>query len=174
MEKTVRLGAGECGNVYCKITWADGRLSISGVEGPMRNGNCKGSCGQIKGTKIKEYAPEWSAELVQRFYDTWEHWHLNDMRAGCEHQRAGEWSGRPIDPNKPLNAYGKFFEGQKQDSWNMLAWVRADEYPDGLLSKPCPVCGYKYGTAWLKEEVPQDVIDFLFSLPENDGKPAWI
>jgi hypothetical protein len=26
------------------------------------------------------------------------------------------------------------------------------------ISEPCPVCGYKYGTAWLKEDVPEDVL----------------
>lgn len=37
-------------------------------------------------------------------------------------------------------------------------WVRHEEHPDGLLSKPCPVCGYKYGSAWRKEPLPADVV----------------
>lgn len=53
-------------------------------------------------------------------------------------------------------------------------WVKPEEHPDGVLCKPCPVCGYRYGTKWLTEEVPQDVIDWLFSLPETLIKPAWV
>lgn len=52
--------------------------------------------------------------------------------------------------------------------------VKPDEHPDGILCKPCPVCGYKYGTSWLMEEVPEDVIDWLFALPDTTVKPAWV
>lgn len=44
----------------------------------------------------------------------------------------------------------------------------------GILCKPCPVCGYKYGTAWQLEEVPRDVIDWLFALPDTPKSPAWV
>lgn len=37
-------------------------------------------------------------------------------------------------------------------------WVRHEEHPDGLLSKPCPVCGYKYGSAWRTEPLPAEVV----------------
>lgn len=53
-------------------------------------------------------------------------------------------------------------------------WVKESEHPEGLLSKPCPECGYKYGNAWLKEEVPVKVIEFLRSLPGTDKIPAWV
>ncbi len=51
-------------------------------------------------------------------------------------------------------------------------WV--DVKDGGILSKPCPVCGYKYGSAWLFEEIPADVIEWLFSLPDTDTTPAWV
>lgn len=38
----------------------------------------------------------------------------------------------------------------------------------------CKDCGYHIGTAWLFEEIPQDVIDFIESLPETDKTPAWV
>jgi hypothetical protein len=44
------------------------------------------------------------------------------------------------------------------------SWVYPHEHPEGYLTKPCPVCGYKYGSAWLHEDVPQDVLDWLQSL----------
>jgi hypothetical protein len=146
MHKIVRLGTrkiygGRSYSVYCEITIKDGKLSIHGVEGPLASGNCLGSCGQIDmgGLEMDSYAPGWSAELVEQFADVWDRWHLNDMQAGCEHQRA-------------------------------LGWTKYNEHPN----EPCPECGYKYGSAWLKEELPQEVIDFLASLPDTDRTPAWV
>lgn len=33
--------------IFCEIGFKDGRLSISGVEGPLHNGDARGSWGQI-------------------------------------------------------------------------------------------------------------------------------
>lgn len=55
-----------------------------------------------------------------------------------------------------------------------MDWHCPDEHPDGILGKPCPVCGYQYGHAWQTEEVPQEVIDWLFALPDTPVKPAWV
>lgn len=174
MDKTVRVGKGECGHVYAKIKIAEGKLTISGVEGPLKSGNARGGCGQIKLEGITDYAPGWDHSLLTRFQEVWSRWHLNDMRAGCEHQRAKKWNEIPIDKSKPTNSYGKHFPGQKYSSWNMVAWVTREEHPMGLLSFPCPKCGYKYGSAWLYEELPQEVVEFLGSLPETDRTPAWV
>ena len=55
-----------------------------------------------------------------------------------------------------------------------LGWLKPEEHPEGILGKPCPVCGYKYGTSWLREEVPEDVLQFLYSLPNTTKQPAWV
>lgn len=233
LDKVVRLGTlpGEYHvngiDVFCHITYQAGRLSISGVEGPERNGNCLGSCGQLRiaDEKFAAHSPGWTPELVQRFAEIWDRWHLNDMRAGCEHQRASwkpeeelevisyglttqayqdrqkamkeaasaagrdekaeftpyakallkldDWfkdRHQPPDADSPLSGA---FEVKKREK-KRAGWVRPDEHPRGLLTKPCEVCGYKFGTAWLKEEVPQDVLQFLASLPETDKTPAWV
>ena len=48
-------------------------------------------------------------------------------------------------------------------------------YPEyGILKKPCPVCGYKYGCDWKKVEVPTAVLEFLISLPDTEITPAWV
>jgi hypothetical protein len=52
--------------------------------------------------------------------------------------------------------------------------LHEDEHPAGFLGKKCPVCGYKYGTAWRTVELPQDVIDFLKALPDTDRTPNWV
>ncbi len=180
--KVVRLGrTADAGDVYCKIEYsAEGRLSVTGVEGPRRNGNMRGSAGQIvatlreRGVEHITPAPGWTHDRMCGFLRLWDAWHLNDMRAGCEHQRSEGWADRPIDPTKPTRAYGKHFPGQRQDSWNMLVWVWRSEHPEGLLAFPCPTCGYKYGTQWLKQDVPDDVLEWLRTLPDSDITPAWV
>ena len=73
------------------------------------------------------------------------------------------------------------YEPQKKYHWNegptekkALGWLSPEEHPDGILGKPCPVCGYKYGTSWLKEDVPEDVLQFLYNLPDTTREPAWV
>lgn len=71
-----------------------------------------------------------------------------------------------------LLADGWIEEGKKETKTS--GWTYELEHPEGELMKPCPVCGYKYGSAWLKEAVPAEVISFLESLPETDKIPAWV
>src|SRR5215472_8685565 len=123
--------------VFVTIDFDGERLTLTGVEGPRANGDAWGSCGQLglhdRAAHWREnYTAEDGIDLV-RLLAVWERWHLNDMHAGCEHQRTEGWEKRPIDPNKPTYAYGKHFVGQRSDSWNMLTWVTRSEHPDGLL-----------------------------------------
>jgi hypothetical protein len=146
------------------------RLSITGEIGhpnSLRTGNAD-TCGQCQDT-IREAlnndtlkpAEGWTLQKIERLLDAWETSHLNDMVPGCEHQMAAGWDHRPIDPSKPLRAYGKHFPGQSGSSWNMAGWVRPDEHPDGLLTKPCPVCGYRYGTEWKTQPIPDYVRELV-------------
>lgn len=48
-----------------------------------------------------------------------------------------------------------------------LGWLRENEHPDGILCKPCPVCGYKYGTAWRHRDIPADVLARIHEIIEN-------
>jgi hypothetical protein len=148
---------------------AGGRLSISATaKRPGASDIDQG--GQMYDSLLsQDFLPAygWNADRVRELVAVWQRWHLNDMRAGCEHQRTTKWDSLPIDPSKPLNTYGKHFEGQRSDSWNMLTWVRPDEHPEGLLTKPCPVCGYKYGSAWQSEPLPPDIITYVENLPNG-------
>ena len=83
-----------------------------------------------------------------------------------------EISGEDAENYKPKKSLCHGDDGAT--STKMLGWLRETEHPEGILSKPCPVCGYKYGSAWLKEEVPQEVIDWLFALPDATVTPAWV
>lgn len=222
-------------NAFAEITFEGGRLSISGVIGPMSNGNCRGSAGQCTDA-IRAGTPAngWTREMLDKFCDIWDRWHLNDMNPCCEHQRKLGWleeasqpvtlyhyrltreaseekraaekaavealrKGETFTPTErqaffaslpyaldiydaPEEKMAPHYE-PKKPLWmgdcgateqKTRGWVRFDESDAGILCKPCPICGYKYGTAWQKEEVPQDVIDWLFALPETTVRPAWV
>lgn len=225
--KVVRPGATRDGGVFLKIEWDGKRLSISGVVAPMHGGNCRGSCGQCIGalSELTSYADGWDAASVAQLAAFWNRWHLNDMRAGCEHQReswdvsekievveykltseaykernaliaaaaiahAGgkpceltetgkalvrldDWFKPRYEPPEADSPLSGCYEVGKRET-KAAGWVSPSEHPRGLLGKPCEVCGYKYGTSWLHEEVPADVLEWLRSLPVTDRTPAWV
>ena len=169
--------------VFCKIEYIKGCLSITGVVGPTVGGNARGGCGQII-MEFKEYdergyhtlqdielASGWSRAMLKKFFDIWNQWHLNDMRAECIHQREMGWTYE--------THHGRWIEKEKKEPRFLI-----DEYATGEVEiievfdpykgHACPVCGYECGSAWLVEEVPQDIVDFLFSLPAPEFHPAWV
>lgn len=169
MQKTIRigtlrgfdksLGIGRA-SLFCYIELTQGRLSITGVEGPKRNGGSVGSCGQVimSDWDVSEYAPGWSVDLCAKFRAAWNKWHLNDMRAGSPAQTA--WVEANVD--EKAYDYAKV----------CAALTEAGLNPDpNYLRNGKP---YAYGMAWLRVDVPQDVVDFLASLPDTDVQPAWV
>jgi hypothetical protein len=157
----IKIGGGLC-EVFVKIEYDDdGCLSFSGVVGPWHNGNCVGSSGQIFDElhKIARYTNGWCKADVETLYGMWCKYHLNDMRPGCEHQDIWPTDKMLTLKNKQVEPAGH---------------VYPNEHPEGLLGKPCPKCGYKYGSSWLKREVPEDVLVYLSGLPESKKEPAWV
>lgn len=167
-KKIVRVGTsktigGRGYSIYCNIELKNGRLSISGVEGPLESGNCLGACGQIDMHEwnINKYAPGWSDELVKKFRQVWAKWHLNDFQAGTPEQM-------------------KYIEELKSTGWKYDYAEACKELKKvGLYEVPDPREGfegqsYKYGSSWLKKELPIEVIRFLISLPDSDKQPAWV
>lgn len=228
-------------NAFCKIeiNEENGTLSITGVIGPLSSGNAKGSAGQcINEIRTGEPTEEWTDEMLQKFCDIWDEWHLNDMRAYCSHMKELGWTkhfneeikvskwtitkeaynakrnaenralrclkeGTPFYPTKDEIAYANMpyeittYNGEEpsynqsvyKESYKLKekdclgnsnttkktrGWISYKDHPLGFLGRPCPVCGYAYGTSWLKEDLPQDVIDFLESLPASKITPAWV
>jgi hypothetical protein len=103
------------------------RFSISGgVWNPNRTDYI--SYGQITDVlaELTTYAPGFDAGKAAKLAALWERWHLNDMRAGCVHQ------------GEPAYRQGRY--GPEVD----LSSV-----------PPCPETGYRYGSAWLVEELPE-------------------
>lgn len=155
VKKILRIGTQKThgeryASVYAKVELNEGHLSITGVVGPLTSGNALGNCGQIKKPTIDKFAPGWDQDLLDTFFEVWKRYHLNDLRPGCEHQRALGW----------------------ENHWQAQGWLPHTE--GGLLEKPCPICGYKFGSAWNVEAIPDWVTDWLAALPDADRQPAWI
>ena len=135
------------------VKYQDGRLSITGRHG-------RGSFGQVI-MSFKEYdkrghvglndiCPKngFSHESIRELFDIWDRWHLNDMQAGTpgqmEHLRKLEFLGHP----------GSHY-----------TWAKSELIKAGL--EPCPKTGHSYGSAWLTEEVPLEVLERLQAIMEN-------
>lgn len=159
--KPVWSGSESRVSVFAEIKYQDGKLSISGVEGPLPSGNARGACGQIvmhlreKGA-LADFrpAPGWTAHNVRHFLSVWDRWHLNDMKAGSPAQEKF-LRENPVDAKYPASHYDVA----------SAALAAAGLNPDA---------GYEYGSKWLKEKIPDDVLVWLKALPDADKKPAWV
>lgn len=69
-----------------------------------------------------------------------------------------------------LNTYYKYVEHISKAA----GWVHEKEHPFGILGKPCPVCGYGYGTRWQYRPIPEKTMETLKNFPISQVKPAWI
>ena len=148
--KATLLGTSTDGPFWGETLVKDGRLSIAGVAGPKRNGDATGSCGQCR-----EYLDDLTntrpgldiAELAR----IWDRWHLNDMRAGSP----------------------------AQEAWLRDNGRRGHDYSDTCARlaeaglNPDPTTGYRYGSAWLSEPLPDDVVAFIDALPDNTDSFPW-
>lgn len=160
MNKIIKVGTVENRPLYCKIVYNDGRLSITGVIGPKKNYGSHGGAGQVimsfleydrRGhLTLSNITPSqgWDYATIKRFFDVWDRWHLNDMQAGSPRQM----DYLRLHPQTSYDAAVAILKGVN---------LYCDE-------------GYTYGSAWLTEAVPADVIAFLEGLPESTTTPAWV
>ncbi len=61
----------------------------------------------------------------------------------------------------------------KKTETKTLGWLSEKEHPEGCLSRACPTCGYKYGSAWIREPLPQEITDYIAALPEATETNPW-
>lgn len=61
-------------------------------------------------------------------------------------------------PPSPQHVPRKLTTYSRPSEEKLLGWLRPSEHPDGLLCRPCPECGYEYGSKWLAEEIPAAVL----------------
>ena len=60
------------------------------------------------------------------------------------------------DDDAAMYKPGKFLSGWGHEKKERRGWIRNEDDERGILGRPCPVCGYKYGTSWLYAEIPAD------------------
>jgi len=188
------------------ITWEleDGRLSMQAEvwQADKRDIYMGGQC-------VDEVAAMFPHDAkAARMVEVWRRWHLNDMKAGCEHQRevdVGEMvevvsyklTSEALGVRKDATqraaqaaVEGKVCELTPQERallalerWfadvyvlpdadsplagcyqvskreqKAIGWLHPHEHPRGMLTRACEVCGYEYGTKWLREELPPEVV----------------
>jgi hypothetical protein len=87
-------------------------------------------CGQVTDSLLEIVKPAegWTLEEVRELHDIWERWHLNTMVAACAHQEVVYED----------SAYGR--------------------RPSLDKTPACPETGYRYGSKWLTDPLPTDVI----------------
>lgn len=146
-------------NVYVEITYEDGKLSMHGVEGPRPDGNAQGSAGQIDSNyrgpnsqKDIKFNSGWNAAKWNKLLYIWQNHHLNDLHAGTPKQEA---------------ALKKKFGGVNANRYEeQVAYLKSiDLYDDN---------GYKFGTGWLRTEVPESALEWLRNLENTKNQPAWV
>lgn len=81
-----------------------------------------------------EFDPGWNVGRFSKLRTIANNWHLNGLRAGCAHQEI---------------------------VWEEGKYGRQMSLTETL---PCPETDYRFGSAWLVEPLPQDVIDYLKDL----------
>lgn len=108
--------------------------------------NDPSSWGQCTGELLEHWGDD---ENVRELCALWERWHLGGMRAGCREQE-DFLREHPVEARYPDSHFDKASEALAAAGLN-----------------PCH--GYKYGTAWLVERAPEDVVKRVVELCEALG-----
>lgn len=181
--------------VWCDASLEDGELSISWVEGPRTDGDCLGSCGQSRtpADAFVSFEEGWTKEKYQKLLDIHEDWHLNHMNAGTPAQttflkglKAGGWkydykeacqklkeAGLNPDPGHLIMYPGWLGKYEKDLEKLEAAGIKPErqvwlKIQIEKFKKPQP---YLYGHAWLKRELPGEVVEWFNNLPHNANFP---
>lgn len=135
-------------SVEIEYSLQDGRFSASGnIWQASRRDILSG--GQIL-DEIAQLFPD--NELVHRIVAVWKKWHLNDMHAGTPRQEAFLETLNLPHYNHYESAKAKLKEAGLDPDDSYL-----------LNDKP-----YEYGSAWLRIELPPEVIAEIESWPGSD------
>ena len=162
--KQCHIGLGRY-SVWVTIEYIDGKLSICGVETPKTNGDCAGSCGQIADRlnplEFTTFFEGWDAIKVAKLRQIWNQWHLNNLQAGSPNQRTLLEEMEKIDNPSNMDYYD---------------WACRTLQAAGILhDEEFCIDGqpYRYGTKWLRVDVPEDVLEWLKALPDADRPHPW-
>lgn len=124
----------------------------------MANGNARGPAGQCRDAlqRITTYSPGWDAAQCAELAAIWDRWHLNDMRAGSPAQQS-------YLREHPVTDRQNYYTAARK----ALAVVGLHPDPN---HRGRGEDGYRYGEAWLREDVPADVLSRLLSFDRGTAR----
>ena len=131
-------------------------------------------------------------KTYKEILNLWQKYHLNGMRAWCQHEHEENPSekikvyklryneeGERLSKIRDLGIFKQYIEVTEEGMKNVpmalyelqaskifnetgieeksRGWVTYNEVfsPDGLIGKPCKVCGAKYGCSWYFHPIPE-------------------
>ena len=154
------------GRAFVEWELTDGRFSMSGQVWDRQGSDCV-TAGQCV-DEIAEAFPN-DAKL-QRMREIWDRWHLNDMKPGSPKQTA--WlKAHDAEYRAALTA------GKDGYQWTCEALAAAGLNPDksyrydgpGAANIRDEGAGYPYGHAWIKEELPPEVVAEIMAWSDAPG-----
>lgn len=172
---------------YIKIEYKDGELSITGVMGPMSNGDCKGSAGQCidticeltDGWYITEINEDFDEKTIKDIEKYWEKYHLNGMRPYNEEMKKLGWDKLA---EKVINCYDVRLKREMRDKQKELEEkskkellenrkVEISEEEQKLWKLPFYRTIYAYNEDELWEKVDNDLYEIRGIEKKNLG---WV
>ncbi len=72
-----------------------------------------------------------------------------------------------IPENCPPADMTQFYMPDKTEE-KICGWIEETEHPEGILCKPCPVCGYRYGTEWKYLSIPAEDEQIIYKLLKGE------
>lgn len=118
----------KCKTIEHEPIWEFDILSISSATYRGRH-DYSGGQDMESVAAVTAFADGWDAAKRDRLLAIWKEWHLNHMQAGCAHQTVEYEQDR----------YGR-------------------TVPSLDKTEPCPITGYRYGSAWLVIPLPTEII----------------
>lgn len=73
-----------------------------------------------------------------------------------------------IETTEELHDGIKNFYRLGKTETQVRGWIRYDKDKNGILCKPCPICGYKYGSSWTFREIPANDLARIKELLTGD------
>ena len=122
-----------------EIEFKDAEKNVVKVEVEMKDGNFSmhGDYGNGAGQIVDDIRPKNDAQ--EKLIELWNRWHLNDMKAGTPKQEEALKKWR-----EERKIHGKYTGYDEECEYLKSIGLYEDN-------------GYKYGTKWLKEELPEDI-----------------
>ena len=148
LELELRKAHWYCGKRTVELEPAREDLLELTICGEIKNGNGGGF--YSGGQNISEVVSYYPTKRLQRIQEIWERYHLNGMKAGTSKQK------------EVLDAHKKTLSKKEREEFNQDHYANCLKVLEAAGLKEDR--GYTYGSAWLIEEIPADIIEEIKAL----------